>query len=194
MSKIGLILLAAGASTRMGSAKQLLLFGGKPLVRHAAEAALASGCGPVFVVLGAAADAIRPVLQDLPLEVLENRDWSEGMGASVRAGVQAAVCHDLDALLLALADQPHLTGAAYHRLVEAFQATGKPIIASAYAGTVGVPALFSRALFPELLALTGERGCKAVIAAQLERVLAIPCPEAVLDLDTPAEYRRATSD
>ena len=188
MANVGLILLAAGNSSRMGALKQLLPFGEKTLVRHAAETAVASVCFPVFIVLGSQSRQILPVLEDLPLEVLENPRWAEGMGTSIQVGVRAVLERDLDGVILMLADQPLITPEIINRLVEKLQESGQLIVASRYAGTVGVPVFFSRELFPQLLELKPEQGCKGIIHAHKEQALLIDCPEAEQDIDTRQDY------
>lgn len=183
-----MVLLAAGASTRMGRPKQLLEYRGTALARHAAEEALAA-CGPVFVVLGCRALEVDAALEGLPVRALVNTEWQRGMGASIRVGAAAAEAADLDGVIMALADQPHVTAAHYRRLVSEFRATGRPVVASLYAGVLGAPALFARELFRDLVALPPERGCQSIIARQPEPV-PVPCEAAQFDLDTPDDYAR----
>jgi len=192
--KCGLILLAAGSSTRMGEPKQLMDYHGKPLLRHAVETALASVCRPVIVVLGANAAAIGQAVPDLAVETVENLRWSDGMGTSIQAGVRAAAERELDGVILALADQPLMTAEIYNRLVAQQEMTGKPIVTSEYAGTVGVPVLFTKEYFPQLLKLRPQQGCKGVILAHEAAVLRISCPEAEADIDTPVDYQRLTEN
>jgi molybdenum cofactor cytidylyltransferase len=189
--KVAAILLAAGASTRMGRTKQLLRHGDETLVRWAARTALDSVCTPVLVVLGARSELIRPELEDLPVHLLENRQWAEGMGSSIRCGVRGALAlePDLDATLLLLADQPQVTAQTINRLVERAERTAKPIIASAYSDTLGVPALFTRDTFNELSSLSSEWGAKRLMTGVGDRVEAVPAPEAAWDIDTPENYR-----
>ena len=189
MNNIALVLLAAGGSARMGSPKQLLPFRGRPLIRHAVDTALASGCDPVLVVLGSHAEEIRAALAGLEVVVVENTDWEQGIGTSIRAGISGAQIMGSDGAILVLADQPLVTAEILKRLVEEHEETGRPIIASDYAGTVGVPAFFTREFFPKLTALQPTEGCKAVILANLERSIRIACPEAEADLDTPGDYQ-----
>ncbi len=190
------ILLAAGNSTRMGAPKQLLDFRGKPLLRHALETALRSKCAGVVVVLGANAGAIRPSLAEAEhggkwVEVAENPRWAEGMGTSIQAGLQAAERRGTTGIILALADQPLVTSAMLDRLVDAHADTGMPIVASQYAGTVGVPVFFSSEYFGQLLALAPDQGCKGVIVKSGDAALRIDCPEAAVDVDTPEDYKTA---
>ena len=144
MGRIGLILLATGSSSRMGSAKQLLPYRGRPLVRHATETALGSMATPVIVVVGARAEEIRAAMEGLTVEIVEYTRWEEGMGTSIEAGMRAASAWNLDGVILALADQPLVSAAILDRLITTHRETGKPIVASQYAGTVGVLAFFAR--------------------------------------------------
>jgi len=191
MNNIALVLLAAGGSTRMGSPKQLLDYQGKPLIRHAVETAIASGCEPILVVLGSKADEIRKALDGLDVVVVENTEWEEGVGTSIRAGISGAEIMGCEGAILALADQPLVTAEILRKLVEEREETGRGIIASEYAGTVGVPAFFAREYFPKLTSLLPTEGCKAVILANLEQSIRISCPEAETDIDTPGDYEAA---
>jgi molybdenum cofactor cytidylyltransferase len=189
MNNIALVLLAAGGSTRMGSPKQLLPYQGRPLIRHAAETAIAAGFDPVMVVLGSQVEPIRAALDGLDVVIVENTEWEEGIGSSIRAGISGAEIMGCDGAILALADQPRVTPEILKRLVEEHEETGRPIIASEYADTVGVPAFFSREYFPKLKGLLPTEGCKAVILANLDQSIRISCPEAETDIDTPGDYQ-----
>ena len=187
------VLLAAGSSSRMGSPKQLLSYRGEPLIRHAVETAFASGCGHVIVVLGANAEPIRAALDGLAVDAVENREWAGGMGTSIRRGIARAEELGLDGAILALGDQPLVTGAILARLIEEHLQTGQPIVTSQYAGTVGVPVFFAKSHFGQLLALAPDQGCKGVILRNGDNALRIDCPEAEADIDTPDDYGRLTS-
>lgn len=188
--KCGFVLLAAGGSTRMGTPKQLLAYRGRTLLRHAAEAALETGCRPVIVVLGAQADEMSGALEGLAVETVVNARWAEGMGTSIGAGVAAAEEQGVDGIVLGLADQPLVTADLLHRLVREFQRTGQPIVASAYAGTAGVPAFFARRFFASLKGLKAAEGCKGLILGHRDKAVLVECPEAEADIDTPEEYAR----
>jgi len=190
MGRYGVVLLAAGGSTRMGSPKQLLDYHGKPLLRHAAEVALASDPSRVIVVLGSRAAELRPALAGLPVRIVENPDWEGGMGTSIRAGIEAAEKEALDGVTLGLGDQPLVTAEILDRLVRTHLESGRPIVASEYAGTVGVPVFFAREYFPHLRALKPAQGCKGVILAHTGNAVRLACPEAEVDVDTPADYER----
>ena len=188
--RFGAIILAAGASTRMGQPKQLLPIAGRPLVVHAAEAALASGAWPVVVVLGAHAEKIRPVFARLPVLIVENSAWPEGMAASIRTGITTLrqFSRTLDAALIALCDQPAFSAAIVAQLLAAQHTTGRSIVAAHYSARNGAPALLLREHFPALAALTGEAGARDLLNSTPERVAAVDLPALAHDLDTPADY------
>jgi molybdenum cofactor cytidylyltransferase len=188
----GAIILAAGASTRMGTNKQLLMVDGRPLVVRAVEAALEGGLWPVIVVLGANAAEIRPVLARHTVLPVENAAWPEGMASSVRAGIGALrqFSRDMDGVLLAVCDQPGFTPEVVRRLRAARETSGRSMAAASYAGQVGVPALFSQQHFPALAALTGEQGARVLLQQGGDDVAAVDMPPLALDLDTPEDVRR----
>ena len=193
--RFGAVILAAGASTRMGAPKQLLEHRGRPLVVHAAEAALASSAWPVVVVLGANAEKIRPALAR-PVLVAENPAWSEGMASSLRAGLTTLrqFSRALDGTVLALCDQPAFSAEIVAQLVAAHHATGRSIVAARYGGHPGAPALFLREHFSALAALTGEEGARTLINSDPSRVATVDLPALALDLDTPADYALLQTD
>jgi CTP:molybdopterin cytidylyltransferase MocA len=188
--RFGGIILAAGASSRMGQLKQLLPIDGQPLVARAAQAALDAGIWPVVVVLGAQAARIRPVLARLTVLPVECAAWNEGMAASIRTGIEALeqFSRDLDGALLALCDQPAFSAESVARLFAAQAKTGRGIAAARYAGRQGAPALFRRAYFPALAALTGEAGARSLLNDSPDLVAAVDLPELAVDLDTPADF------
>jgi molybdenum cofactor cytidylyltransferase len=191
--KSAAILLAAGNSTRMGSAKQLLDFRGQPLLRHAAKSALSAGCHPVIVVLGAREPEIRSALANLPVEIVVNERWPEGMGTSIQAGLRALENRDVTGAILTLVDQPFVTSGFLTGLVASHRESGRPIVAAQYSGTAGVPVFFAREAFPLLMALKPDQGCKGVILGHPADALLVDCPEAAMDIDTPEDYARATA-
>ena len=190
MTESALILLAAGSSSRMGEAKQLMAFGKGRLIEHAMRQALASRCRPVVVVLGARSEQIREVLEGWPVLVAVNERWEEGMGTSIQCGLAALAESGVEGAILALADQPMVTGEVYDRLLARHEATGQPIVAAQYAGTVGVPVFFARRRWADLEGLAPGQGCKGVILANPGEVCRMDCPEAEMDLDTPADLER----
>ncbi|MGC4071468.1 MAG: nucleotidyltransferase family protein [Nibricoccus sp.] len=194
--KFGAIILAAGSSSRLGQPKQLLHYEGLPLVTRAAEAALGSGASPVVVVLGAHAEKIRPVLPAPPLLIFENSSWAEGMAFSIRAGLTAleSAIPTLDAVLIALCDQPHFSAASVTKLTAVLTSTqGATIAATRHSGGAGVPAIFSRAHFPALHALRGAEGARRIIAAHTATTALVDLPDLALDIDTAADWERLNS-
>ena len=190
-----IIVLAAGSSTRMGRPKQLLIYGSHTLLRHAAEVAVASRCGPIFVVLGAYASRLHREIDDLPVRSVLNERWADGMGSSIQAGLAALTTSDgpagdAGAVILMLCDQPYVTAAVINDLVTAYHATGKGMIASEYGGTLGVPALFGREHFTELSTMSGAAGAKRLIAAHASEVVPVPFPKGTTDIDTAEDYRQ----
>ena len=177
----------------MGSPKQLLPFRGKPLVRHAAQTALATSCRPVFVVVGACAKEVCSALDGLDVEIVHNSVWDGGMGSSSRAGVEAATQKQCSAVILSLADQPFVTSRILEGLHTQHETSGMPIIASEYAGTLGVPAFFAESYFPRLLAFQPSEGCKRLLLSEGGAVCRVACPEAELDVDTVEDYRAISS-
>jgi molybdenum cofactor cytidylyltransferase len=187
---IGIIVLAAGASKRLGKPKQLLLFQGETLLRRAAKTALASGCRPVFVVLGANAESLKQEIEELDVETVENSDWQSGMGASIQTGLQELLKSypNLAGVILTVCDQPFVTAELITELARNFQSTDAPIVACYYKNTIGVPALFSRRYFPELITLKADNGAKKIIYEHLENVIKIPFESGVTDIDTEQDY------
>ncbi len=188
--KVGAVVLAAGASTRMGTPKQLLRFKGETLLRRAALAALDAGCRPVVVVTGAHAARAREELRGLGVLEVENELWETGMASSVRAGIGAVAESDADAVVLMLCDQPHVTSEIINTLTDAHRATGCGVVASVYGEGFGVPALFGRSLFDELLQLEGAAGAKQVIKSHAREAHFVPFPEGETDVDTPEDFAR----
>jgi molybdenum cofactor cytidylyltransferase len=187
----GIVILAAGESSRMGEPKQLLDYRGRTLLRHAIDTALAIPDAPVVVVLGAHAAQIRARIRDPRILVAENPDWRDGMGGSLRVGLSAllAAHPETAAAIFLLCDQPLLSSGMLRDLVAAHERTGCAIVASEYSEALGVPALFTREIFPELLALRGAGGARQLIRANPDKVASVPFPDGSVDLDTPADYR-----
>lgn len=190
--RTGVVILAAGASRRMGRPKPLLEVGGRPLVVRAAEAALAAPVWPIVVVLGSQAGLIRPALARLPVLIVENPAWSEGMASSLRTGLVTLrqFSRHLDGVVVALCDQPAFSADTIARLMAARSATGRTIAAARYQGRCGAPALFGSEHFPALAALTGEEGARLLLNGDPARVAAVDLPELGADLDTPEDYER----
>jgi molybdenum cofactor cytidylyltransferase len=187
--KIGVIILAAGSSSRMnGEPKQMLEFEGKTLLRRAAETTLESGFYPTVVVLGANNQILRKEIEDLPLEIALNERWQSGISSSIKKGLSAISEKNLDATIIMLCDQPFVTVEVLQKLRDAFVETEKPVVASKYENTVGVPALFAREVFIELEDLEKDEGAKKIIMKDKNRVALIAAPEAAFDVDTLQDF------
>lgn len=193
---VGAVILAAGSSSRMGSPKQTLQFRGESLLRRAALAALGAGCSPVIVVTGAHAELSRRELEGLDVLEVFNPLWKTGMASSIRAGVEALTSADPDvaAAVLMLCDQPHVTAEVIFGLVAAHRERGSPLIASAYGGSFGAPALFGRSFFAELARLEGADGAKQVIKGHASEAHFLPFDEGKVDVDTPDDFSRLTAE
>lgn len=189
---IGAIILAAGNSSRLGMPKQLLPYHGRPLLVHAVQTALASFVQPVIVVLGAGAEAIQQQLQQCNVHVVVNAKWQEGMASSIQCGITALVQMNpaAEAALLLVGDQPYVTAAHLNELINVHQKTGKVIVASKYADTIGTPALFHYSLFKELLLLKGDTGAKSLIRQHPDAVETVLFPEGIHDVDTIKDYEQ----
>jgi molybdenum cofactor cytidylyltransferase len=187
------IVLAAGASSRFGSAKQLVRVGGRPLL-HAAVARAADVAGTaVTVVLGARAAELTPLLTHSAASVVINRSWREGIASSIRAGV-ARLPPSCNAVLLLLVDQAAVTGEDLKRLVGAWRRQPEHIVAARYGTTTGVPAIFPRSSFSDLQALRGDMGARALLQRNPDRVVRVPMPSAALDIDTPEDLLKLSSE
>jgi molybdenum cofactor cytidylyltransferase len=189
---IGAVILAAGESSRLGQPKQLLRFLGKSLIQRMIEAASDADCSPIAVVLGSDSDRIKEELNDTPASVVENTEWRRGVGSSIRAGVQRLIddAPDLEAILLLVCDQPFVDATSIKKLRAIRDQTKKQIVASRYAETLGVPAMFDRSCFQELLSLHDGTGAKSVILRDPGRVGEFPFPDGVVDIDTAADYEK----
>jgi molybdenum cofactor cytidylyltransferase len=190
------IVLAAGASTRLGQPKQLIPIEGETLLHRTARLAIEAQCSPVYVVLGFEADKMSPELAGLTVETVLHPDWQQGMGSSLRAGMQALLRTQPHphAVLLLVCDQPRLSLQHIRALLKQHTMDapdGKvAITASYYAQRNGVPAVFSACLFSDLLAISGDRGARDLIGARAAQVRGIPWPIGELDLDRPEDITR----
>lgn len=189
------LLLAAGTSSRMGRAKQLLDWKGTPLVRHVAVQALASQLNRLTVVVGHEAAAVERVLSDLDVTVVRNNAFAEGQATSLRAGLAALA--DADAVAVLLCDQPLVTPTLIDRIVERWkqgqQSETPPVaLVPCFGEQRGNPVVLGRALFAELRSLTGDEGARRVLQRYGSRVdwFALDDPAIVADMDTVEEYQK----
>ena len=186
---IAIIVLAAGGSSRLGRTKQLVRVGGSSLLRHAAEAAQGSSADDTLVVLGSDADRLTRELDGLEVTLVRNSGWQEGIASSIRAGVRV-LPEAAEAALLMLCDQPRVSTGLLDTIMSRHRAVPASIVASWYADTIGVPALFPKTYFQELLSLKGDRGAKQIIERHRSNTVTIPFPDGTIDIDTQDDLER----
>lgn len=179
----GAVVLAAGASTRLGRPKQLIDVDGEPLLRRVTRWVIATQPRDAIVVLGHDADLIGAALDGLDVRKLRIADSASGMSASLRAGVEALDARCAGALIV-LTDQAALSGAHLGALCAAWRAAPARAVASVYADVFGVPALLPRAWFEDIATLHGDVGARALLRARHSDVIGVPAPELAWDLDT----------
>jgi molybdenum cofactor cytidylyltransferase len=189
---IGAIILAAGSSSRLGTSKQLITVGGKTLLRHTCEVAHHHTGTNTVVVLGFESGAHELVLADLPIHTIVNDKWQTGMGSSIKAGVKyiSEVIPDLDAVIIMVCDQPYVNAEHLGKLIEAYERTRTRLVASAYASTVGVPALFDKSLFQQLLQIEDSHGAKHITQQNSDHLEVIDFPEGAIDIDTREDLQK----
>jgi molybdenum cofactor cytidylyltransferase len=190
----GLIILAAGPSSRLGQPKQKLFYQGKSLLQHAVEEGILSGCSPVLVVLGAHESSVQEELNFSGIEVVSNDDWERGMSSSIKCGVESLLGNapQVNQLIIMVCDQPYVEAEVLKKLIQAKEGSDKSIVACAYGDTLGTPVLFDRSFFPELLALQGEGGAKKLILDNKHQIVSIDFPLGSIDIDTLADYQKLT--
>lgn len=180
------LVLAAGASRRFGSPKQLVRIDGRPLLHRAVAAATAVAGHAVTIVLGANAELLTPLLKHSPGSIVINRDWEQGLASSLRAGIRA-LPGSCDGVLVTLADQAMVTPGDLARLATAWRAQPEWLIAASYNGHTGVPAVFPRWTFASFSELRGDAGARSILERHSDRTLRIPMPNAAVDIDTPED-------
>ena len=180
------LVLAAGASTRLGQPKQLARIGGRPALHGVVASAVALAGHAVTVVIGAHAGEITRLLAHSPASVVVNRQWQEGLASSIRCGL-AALPPACEAVLILLGDQVAVTADDLKRLASAWNEQDNMIAAATYDQHVGVPAIFPRMCFPELTQLRGDQGARRLIERNGDRLVRVAMPNAAVDLDTPQD-------
>lgn len=183
------VILAAGRSTRMDGNKLLAEWQGRPLVRHAVQAAVASRARPVLVVVGHQADGVRAALAGLAVTFVDNPAFAEGMASSLRAGI-AALPATAAGVLVGLGDMPLLKPDHYDRLLDAFTPDAAAVL-PVVNGRRGHPVLLARALFSQVMTLTGDEGARRLLTGGVVEV-GIDDPAVLRDVDTPEALRALT--
>ncbi len=188
----GIIVLAAGSSSRLGQPKQLVTWHGVPLIRHAATTALTADLGPVTIVLGAVTKPCREALLGLELTIAENPAWADGMGGSISAGIRSLSAHKLENVIVTLCDLPLVTPAVFSRLVSLRKTERTEIVACHNGTAFSPPILFSENRFENLRSLSGRDGAKNILKNETS-ITRLDCPEAAMDIDTPGDLSDSRS-
>ena len=190
MNNTGIVILAAGDSSRLGNMKQLLSFNGKTLLQHVIDEATEAGAQPIVVITGNNASKVKASIADSKVNIVENENWKEGMASGIVAGVRQVIKLDegVKKIILAVCDQPFVSSELFEQLDQTQSKSGKPIVASTYAGTVGTPALFSIGFFDQLLSLKGDEGAKKILKSNTKDVAPVPFPKGEIDIDTQKDY------
>ena len=177
----------------MGQSKQLLKINDRYLLEKIASEALKVS-SVVFVVLGSQMEEHQEIVSHLPVQIVENKLWKKGMGSSLKSGLKSMLSHAplLERVLILVCDQPLLTAAHIKKMIQTSDSTGKPIVASSFAATTGVPVLFKRPVFERLLLLNDEEGAKSLLREHVNNVATVPFPGGEIDLDTPEDYASFT--
>lgn len=195
--KVSIIILAAGASTRMGAPKQLLLIDGKTLIKRINEIALDTSCYPIVTVLGANRALIRHELDKMPLTIIDNPQWEKGMSSSIKMGLAGAYMtqKEIDAVIFLTVDMPFVNVKLINEMIQkAIENPDSDIIACKYDNQIGIPVLFKRNLLADLLELEGDEGAKKIVLKNKDKTLFVEFPEGKYDLDTIEEYRNFVSN
>jgi molybdenum cofactor cytidylyltransferase len=190
------IILAAGASSRFGSPKQLLDWKGQPFVHAVAKTALEAGLSPVLVIIGANAEEVEFAIKDLNVMIVRNEDWETGQGSSIRTGIQALTLghSKIGGTIFLLTDQPQVTTSILRALAEKHAAGLYPIVAPMVIDRRANPVLFDRATFSDLMMLEGDVGGRAIFHKHRVEYLPWHDDRLLLDVDTPDMYQRLISD
>ena len=191
MTDTAIIILAAGSASRFGSAKQLFRFGNKTLIQHVIDEAIAAKAGLVIVVTGAHADEVSKNINQ-EVQIIFNEQWKEGMASGIAAGVNKSIAlnNHVNKIIIAVCDQPFISADLFKQLVAKQHETGRPIIACAYADTLGTPVLFTQKYFHALRVLQGDEGAKKILKSNPEDVATISFPRGNIDIDTIEDYKK----
>lgn len=190
MNGTGVIILAAGNSSRLGHAKQLLLYKEKTLIEHVVDEALSALLDPVIVVTGANAEQVIQALSHDEVEIVFNPHWEKGMASGIVLGItKLQELNIAEDVIVAVCDQPFVSKELFQQLIDKKVETGKGIIACSYADTIGTPVLFSHKYFEELSGLKGEDGAKKLLKTHKKDVALIEFPQGSIDIDTQKDYQ-----
>ena len=189
MNHIGIVILAAGNSSRLGKPKQLLSYKGKTLLQHIIDEALVAQLHSVVIVTGANSELIsQNIFQSV--HIAFNKNWQQGMASGIAVGMEAllSINNSIEAVILAVCDQPFVSSQLFLQLKNVQKQTGKGIVASHYANTMGTPVLFTQLYFGQVLHLSGKGGAKQLTEIYKDDVATVPFPKGNIDIDTEKDY------
>jgi molybdenum cofactor cytidylyltransferase len=188
----GIIILAAGSSSRMGQPKQQLVYGDKTLLQRAIQVAKGVQAHALLVVLGANNQIILDDVDSKHLDIVINPDWEQGISSSIKSGITAlqTLYPKVDDVLIMLCDQPFVDTELLAKLIAAKTLADDAIVACKYKDTIGVPVLFGKDWFADLQNLQGEDGAKKLLLTHEDNVVTVPFDKGSIDIDTPADYQQ----
>ncbi|WP_069659043.1 nucleotidyltransferase family protein [Arcticibacter eurypsychrophilus] len=190
MMDTGILILAAGSSSRLGRPKQLLPYQDKTLLQHITDEAIKANLHPIILITGAFSDEIAAPILQKEIEIIHNDQWQQGMASSIVAGLSHLILlnSDIKGVIIAVCDQPFITAYLLLNLIKMKTDSGKGIVACSYSNTIGTPVLFDHHYFNALLQLTGEEGAKKLVKQNEHDVATIPFPKGDIDIDTEEDY------
>lgn len=191
----GIIILAAGNSSRLGQPKQLLSYNNTTLLNNTIDAALQIPNAIVIVVLGSEQELIEQELNSPQIKISYNKNWISGMSSSIVKGLSDLLTGTVavDSCIISVCDQPFINNSVFENLLKEHNSTGVGIVASSYSGTVGIPVLFSKKYFKELLELKGQEGAKKLIGKFSDDCVSVAFLKGGIDIDTPEDYKHLIS-
>lgn len=188
---IGVVILAAGESKRMGVPKQILPIFGIPMLKYLVDEVLDTEAHPVTVVVGANKTKIVPLLENIPIGIIDNPDWQKGMGSSIKMGLVGSylITKGFDGLIFMTSDMPFVNAEVINKLIKtAREFPDKTIIASKYAGTFGIPVLYKKERFEDILDMKPEHGAKQFFNKYPDEIVPVDFNLGAIDLDTKEDY------
>ena len=194
MNKTGIIILAAGNSSRMGQPKQLMKYKNRTFLQHIIGEAKMANLEPVICVTGYQSDLITKSITGMGISIVYNDRWQEGMGTGIAAGIKQLAISDVDSVVLAVSDQPFVSSDLFGTMLRLKEQSGKGIVASSYAGTLGTPVLFGKNYFEHLKSLSGNQGAKNIVKLNRPDVCPVEFEKGNIDIDTKEDYEHLISE
>ena len=194
MSKTGVIILAAGSSSRMGELKQLMMYKNKTFLQHIISEAKNANLDPVICVTGYHSELITKSITGMDATVVYNEQWPEGLGSGISTGIKQLSLSDVDSVILAVSDQPYVSSDLFGKMQTLNDQSGKGIVACSYAGTLGTPVLFGKNYFDHLKSLSGNQGAKNIVKLNMPDVCSVEFEKGRIDIDTKEDYENLISE